>query len=222
MTNWTIKEIGGDEREWPKENYGEVEEALEQFDWMDLEVITPTGETLTRQEFLDGQTNGKESKDDAPTGETTSKDKKADTGESGEDIEGRMAEGYQQVDETKAIDALAQNPIDWLQSKNSDYTNTVKGTPAISKRGFRYIQSQFSISTTSEVVKFLDDPLGVIIWARAELPDGRKAEAHGEGYQFESGVDDNEFVRYADTRAKNRALADLTSSGALATEEMEG
>lgn len=32
----------------------------------------------------------------------------------------------------------------------------------------------------------------------------------------------NEFARYSDTRAKNRALADLTSSGALAIEELEG
>jgi len=56
--------------------------------------------------------------------------------------------------------------------------------------------------------------------SRAELPDGQAAEAHGEGYQFESGVDDNEFVRYADTRAKNRAISDLTSAGALAVSEV--
>lgn len=122
---------------------------------------------------------------------------------------------------TADLDELVQNPIDWLRRKNDDYVNTVKGTPAISKRGFRYIQAKFEISTESEVVESFTDPLGVVVWARAELPDGRSAEAHGEGWQFESGVDDNEFVRYADTRAKNRALADLTSSGALATEELK-
>ena len=127
-----------------------------------------------------------------------------------------------QPDDEDSINALAENPIDWLAGKNSAYVNTIQGTDAISKRGFRYIQSRFGISTRSEIVKWVDDPLGVVIWARAELPDGRYAEAHGEGYQFESGVDDNEFVRYCDTRAKNRALADLTSSGALASEEMEG
>jgi hypothetical protein len=120
------------------------------------------------------------------------------------------------------IDALVQNPINWLENKNTDYVNTVKGTPAISKRGFRYIQSQFGITTKSEVVTTFDDPVGVVVWAKAELPDGRSAEAHGEGYVTERKVDDNEFVRYADTRAKNRALADLTSSGALCVEEMEG
>lgn len=119
------------------------------------------------------------------------------------------------------IDQLVQNPIDWLREKNDEYVNVVKGTPAISKRGFRYIQSKFEISTESEVVQWVDDPTGVIVWAKAELPDGRSAEAHGEGWLFESSVDDNEFVRYADTRAKNRALSDLTSSGALATEELK-
>lgn len=118
--------------------------------------------------------------------------------------------------------ALAEDPIAWLREHNTDFVNTIKGTPAISKQGFRFIQAQFAISTESEVVETFADQLGVIVWARAELPDGQYAEAHGEGYQFESGVDDNEFVRYADTRAKNRALSDLTSAGALAVSELSG
>ena len=127
-----------------------------------------------------------------------------------------------QTPATPEIEDFAANPIDWLESVNDEYTNRIKGKDAISKRGFRYIQSQFGISTESELVESFEDPLGVVVWARAELPNGRAAEAHGEGYHFESGVDDNEFVRYADTRAKNRALADLTSSGALCVEEMQG
>jgi len=70
-------------------------------------------------------------------------------------------------------------------------------------------------------VQWVDDPLGCVVWARAELPSGYAAEAHGEGYQFEGGVSDNEFVRYADTRAKNRAISDLTSAGALAVSELQ-
>lgn len=118
--------------------------------------------------------------------------------------------------------ALAENPIEWLRAKNVAYVNTVQGTPAISKRGFRYIQSEFEITTTSEVVKWIDDPVGVIVWAKAELPNGRSAEAHGEGYLSENKVDDNEFVRYSDTRAKNRAISDLTAAGALAESELSG
>jgi hypothetical protein len=116
---------------------------------------------------------------------------------------------------------LSKDPIGFLRSVNSDFVNTIKGTPAISKQGFRFIQREFEISTESEVVKWSDDPLGCVVWAKAELPGGYSAEAHGEGYQSERDVSDNEFVRYADTRAKNRAISDLTSAGALAVSELE-
>lgn len=117
---------------------------------------------------------------------------------------------------------LQEDPIGHLRQINSDFVNTIQGTPAISKRGFRYIQAELDITTESEVVAQIDDPAGVVVWARAELPDGRAAEAHGEGYPSESGIDSNQFVRYADTRAKSRALSDLTSAGALAVDELQG
>jgi len=116
--------------------------------------------------------------------------------------------------------ALAKDPIDWLRSKNADFIYNSNGTPAISKQGFRYLQQQFGITTETEVVETFDDPLGVVVWARAERPNGQFAEAHGEGWYFEDDVEDNEFVRYADTRAKNRAISDLVSAGALAVSEL--
>jgi len=119
-----------------------------------------------------------------------------------------------------APEELSQDPIAWLRSHNSEFVNTIKGTPAISKQGFRFIQAQFGITTESDVVATFDDPMGVIVWAKAELPDGQSAEAHGEGWLHETKVDDNELVRYADTRAKNRAISDLTSAGALAVSEV--
>ena len=154
--------------------------------------------------------------------ETEEPDSRTDGGETSKGDSSEPQPDTRETQATPDMAALAANPIEWLEGINSAYVNTIKGTPAISKRGFRYIQSQFGISTESEIVKVLDDPVGVFVWARAELPDGKYAEAHGEGYLTESRVDDNEFVRYADTRAKSRALADLTSSGALATEEMKG
>ena len=117
---------------------------------------------------------------------------------------------------------LQEDPIGHLRQINSDYVNTIQGTPAISKRGFRYIQAELEITTETKVVSWSEDPYGVVVWARAELPDGRAAEAHGEGYPSERGMDDGEFVRYADTRAKSRALSDLTSAGALAVDELRG
>ena len=118
------------------------------------------------------------------------------------------------------VDQFHQDPIGYLGSINKEFVNTIKGTPAISKRGFRFMQTELGVSTTAEVVATFDDPKGVVVHARAETPDGRFAEAHGEGYLTESDVSDNEFVRYADTRAKNRAISDLTSSGALAESEL--
>jgi len=117
---------------------------------------------------------------------------------------------------------LSEDPIGFLKSVNTDFVNRIKGKDAISKQGFRFIQREFEISTESEVVEWSEDPLGCVVWAKAELDSGYSAEAHGEGYQFESDVSDNEFVRYADTRAKNRAISDLTSAGALAVSELTG
>lgn len=119
-------------------------------------------------------------------------------------------------------EALSKNPIQFLKNVNPAFVNTIKGKEAVSKRGFRFIQREFEISTESEVVQWSEDPLGCVVWAKAELPGGYSAEAHGEGYQFEDDVSDNEFARYADTRAKNRALSDLTSAGALAVSELQG
>ena len=120
------------------------------------------------------------------------------------------------------VNAFQQDPIAYLESINSEFVNTIKGTPAISKRGFRFMQTELGISTSAEVVTTFDDPTGVVIHARAEMPDGRFAEAHGEGYLSENDVSDNEFVRYADSRAKNRAISDLTAAGALAESELSG
>jgi len=128
----------------------------------------------------------------------------------------------QTTEVVEPVEQLAKDPIKWLEGQNSSFVNEIKGTPAISKQGFRFIQSKFGIVTESEVVHTFDDPTGVIVWAKAELPDGQYAEAHGEGYLSEGKVDDNEFVRYADTRAKNRAISDLTSAGALAVSELGG
>ena len=134
----------------------------------------------------------------------------------------KAADPRQGSETTNDSPTLQEDPIGYLKNINKEFVNKIKGNDAISKRGFRYIQAELDITTESEVVGWTDDPYGVVVWARAELQDGRAAEAHGEGYPGERGMDKAEWVRYADTRAKNRALSDLTSAGALAVDELRG
>ena len=134
----------------------------------------------------------------------------------------KAADPRQGSEATNDSPTLQEDPIGYLKNINKEFVNKIKGNDAISKRGFRYIQAELDITTESEVVGWTEDPYGVVVWARAELPDGRAAEAHGEGYPGERGMDKAEWVRYADTRAKNRALSDLTSAGALAVDELRG
>ena len=134
----------------------------------------------------------------------------------------KAADPRQGSETTNDSPTLQEDPIGYLKNINKEFVNKIKGNDAISKRGFRYIQAELDITTESEVVGWTNDPYGVVVWARAELPDGRAAEAHGEGYPGERGMDKAEWVRYADTRAKNRALSDLTSAGALAVDELRG
>ena len=142
-----------------------------------------------------------------------------------EETEPQATDGDQTDVESQSTDGvLIDNPVAYLRQINEEFVNTIGDTDAISKRGFRYLQSEHGISTTSKIVHYVYDEdtfEGVITHARAEMPDGRCAEAHGEAYRFETKVDNNEVARYSDTRAKSRALSDLTSAGALAESELE-
>jgi len=178
---------------------------------------TPTKPVDSRQEAEDAQDTHIALCADCGEDDVEIQQSKADSGEDAEVVD---AEPVQDTEVVNNPDELNRDPIAWLESHNDGFVNYIKGTPAISKQGFRFIQAQFGITTEAEVVESFQDPLGVVVWARAELPDGQAAEAHGEGWRFEDGVDDNEFVRYADTRAKSRAISDLTSAGALAVSEM--
>jgi len=176
---------------------------------------------MEQQDKIDEQTEDTEEEAQEP--EQDQPEETAEPEVVDEPEEPDVVESEPEVVEAKPTnpEELSKDPIGFLRSVNSDFVNTIKGTPAISKQGFRFIQREFEISTKSEVVKWSDDPLGCVVWAKAELPGGYSAEAHGEGYQSERDVSDNEFVRYADTRAKNRAISDLTSAGALAVSELE-
>ena len=118
---------------------------------------------------------------------------------------------------------LTDDPIEWLQQGDGELTTSIKGTTVITKKGFRVLQHKYDISTSSEVVVGPEetDHTFCRVKARAEMPDGRYAEAHASAHT-DRGDDHFLLVSMADTRAKSRALSDITGVGAVAIEEMAG
>jgi len=125
-------------------------------------------------------------------------------------------------EETHAT-ALQDDPIEFLRKGNEELVTNIKGTTVIKKKGFRLLQHEYDISTDSEVVVGPEetDMKFCRVKARAELPSGQYAEAHASA-SLTRGDDKGLLVSMADTRAKSRALSDLTGSGALAMEETHG
>lgn len=124
--------------------------------------------------------------------------------------------------EENAISNL-DDPIEFLKQGNEELVTEIRGTKVIKKKGFRLLQHHFGISTSSEVIVGPEetDYEFCRVKARAEKPDGQYAEAHASA-SVSRGDDKGVLVSMADTRAKSRALSDLTGSGAIAMAEAKG
>lgn len=118
---------------------------------------------------------------------------------------------------------LDQDPIEFLKQGNEELVTNIKGTTVIKKKGFRLLQHHFNISTWSEVIVGPEetDYEFCRVKAIAEKPDGTQAEAHASA-SLARGDDEGLLVSMADTRAKSRALSDVTGSGAIAMAETQG
>jgi len=143
--------------------------------------------------------------------------------ENKEPTEPEVVEEHTDVDQSLPDRELHNDPISWLQQGSNEFTANIKGTTVITKKGFRVLQHKYDISTGSDVIVGPEENghefCRVKAWA--EMPDGRRAEAHASA-SVDRGDDSYLLVSMADTRAKSRALSDVTGVGAVAVEEMAG
>jgi hypothetical protein len=158
-------------------------------------------------------------------GETTKQvEQSPDSVQAVRDARGEIPDTSESVEADTLPDReLTDDPIEWLQKGNGELTTSIKGTTVITKKGFRVLQHFYDIDTGSDVVVGPEenDHTFCRVKAWAEMPDGRRAEAHASAH-VDRGDDHFLLVSMADTRAKSRALSDVTGVGAVAIEEMSG
>ncbi len=181
--------------------------------------ITRNGET----EQFDSKSEFEEMKDLLDSNgvdyETTEPDTETET-DGGEVVE--TAQPVEIEDENTSLPdrELTDDPIEWLAQGSDEFVTSIKGTTVITKKGFRVLQHRYDISTTSEIVVGPEDTDHEFcrVRATAEMPDGRSAEAHASAH-VDRGDDYYLLTSLADTRAKSRALSDITGVGAIAVSE---
>ena len=198
MSNFVVKAENGNEREC--DSRSEAEDIKKDMEYLGMEC-----------EIIHQETDG---------GEVVAKQSHEEIDEEGRTIDA----GEELVETTEMPDrTLTEDPIDWLRQGSSEFTANIKGTTVITKKGFRVLQHFYDISTGSEVVVGPEENNHEFcrVKAWAEMPNGRRAEAHASAH-IDRGDDHFLLVSMADTRAKSRALSDVTGAGAVAAEEMDG
>ena len=234
MTNWKVKEKGGDEREWPKETKEEVEDALKDFEWMELEVETPTGDILSREEFMQ-EYSGPEAgsnedidnrtDDDVEVIDTTDEEL-AEAYQEKDKADEEIAEGANTVPDVKetqdALDQLGESlETDPLSILPGHMIDNIKGQPAINKRGYAMIAERYGVEVKSEMVSFPweNDENRAVAKAVAKTEDGKEYQDYGTAREGDGDMKE-QLVELASTRALKRVTGWATGLGIVSYQEL--
>jgi len=204
MNEWTVKDVDtGDV--WHKDSEEAAEEALEEFgDVKNLEVIPPDDSKAIEDSTDDSSA---EVMEDAQENETT---------------ETRTAEPVESYSEELPDDgpSVDEDPLVWMPD---EFTDEIKGTTAINRKGFEVLAHHYDIECDPEEVVLPTETNFeyAVVKATAVDADGKTYGAFGEADINEEDMVRSELLRYADTRAYKRAISRATGVGMIAVEELQ-
>jgi len=175
----------------------------------DLEIIENGGGNASDSEARE---NG-ENQSEQNTGESTNGAKEATVV-----TESEPDEYTEQLpDDGPSVD---EDPLVWMPD---EFTDTIKGTTAINRKGFEVLAHHYDIECDTEHVVLPSETEYeyAVVKATAVDADGDTYGAYGEADISEEDMERPELLRYADTRAYKRSISRATGVGMVAVSELQ-
>ncbi len=116
--------------------------------------------------------------------------------------------------------SVDEDPLVWMPD---EFTDTIKGTTAINRKGFEVLAHHYDIECDTEHVVLPSETEYeyAVVKATAVDADGDTYGAYGEADISEEDMERPELLRYADTRAYKRAISRATGVGMVAVSELQ-